>query len=470
MHTSFRNPLHIFLLLAFLLPLACADLVDGTADPESSNNRDEQENGEKSHNDTDPPAHSSFVHYEVIISEVMIRQQETLADPDFDAFSGWVELHNREDTAVDLSEWVVGYHPASHSTAVEYPGQAVHDLRSYSLPQGTTIPANGFLMLWAGGREHTGQAAHIPLILPEEGARLGLYGPETAGKPVVDTLSYDALDVVHDISLGRMHFDRDHGGFLIPMNRPTPDQPNRLHSLQLLHSYPLQVSDPSGLDVDHTGEFFWTISDHSGGSICKLDRQGRIVNELQVEGDDMEGISQHPVNKTLFVAEERLRQIVHYDTLGNEIARYPVDLEGRNENDGLEGITINPGTSHLFVVNEKNPRVMMELDVLLGSERQQIRRSSLDFGAPEDVRGLDLSGLFYEDADGVLWLVSDEARAVFVLDTSGRMLAAFDTGLAKLEGIAVIRSENEIYLVSDELEQLFVYEYPEPFHRMPAAE
>jgi hypothetical protein len=58
----------------------------------------------------------------------------------------------------------------------------------------------------------------------------------------------------------------------------------------------------------------------------------------------------------------------------------------------------------------------------------------MDLGAPEDARGLDLSGLFYDETDEVLWLVSDEARAVFVLDRTGRPLAAFDAGQSDLEG------------------------------------
>jgi uncharacterized protein YjiK len=93
------------------------------------------------------------------------------------------------------------------------------------------------------------------------------------------------------------------------------------------------------------------------------------VDELRVRGDDMEGITQHPRNRSLYVVEERLRQVVQFDTLGNEIARYPVDVEVRNQNDGLEGITIDPVTNRVFVVNEKNPRVLIELDVLRGFDR-----------------------------------------------------------------------------------------------------
>ncbi len=434
---------------------------------DSGDDEDSDDDGDSHAGRGNEPETPEFLPGDIVISEVMIRQQETLADPDFDAYSGWIELHNLENNPVDLSGWVVGYRPASHSTAVEY---SVQDLRFEALPDGTSIPPRGFLLLWAGGQHHVGEAIHLPFVLPVEGGKIGLYGPEPSGMPIVDTLSYRAADVAYDISLGRMDFGWNHRGFLIPMNEPTPGEANRLASLELIESHTLNFGDPSGLALDHTGRYLWSVSDNPGGSIYKIDLDGTIVEELRVRGDDMEGITQHPRNRTLYVAEERLRQIVQFDTLGNEIARYSVDVEVQNQNDGLEGITIDPATNHIFVVNERNPRVLLELDVLRGFDRQEIRRTAMDFGAPANVRGLDLSGLFYDETDEVLWLVSDEARAVFVLDRTGRPLAAFDAGQPDLEGIALIRSDNRIYLVSDELRTLFVYEYPQPLIRLPVME
>ena len=476
--------LHIFMipLLLIFLFTACADPVSqpvdesapGSLKEQSDENNNGEGSGEDDSDDTDggdgdegTPAQPAFQQHDVVINEVMVRQQETVSDPDFQSYSGWIELHNRENNSVDISGWVVGFRPASYSTAVEY---SVQDLQYHVLPEGTTISPRGYLLLWASDQQHAGEAIHLPFVLPLEGGRIGLYGPESAGLPTVDTLSYRSSDVAYDISMGRMDFGWGHRGFLVPMNEPTPGEANRLTPLTLIESHPLDVSDPSGLSADHTGRYFWTISDDPGGSIYKIDLQGKIVDELRVRGDDMEGITQHPRNRSLFVVEERLRQIVQFDTLGNEIARYPVDVEVRHQNDGLEGITIDPATNHIFVVNEKNPRVLLELDVLRGFDRQEIRRTSMDFGAPEDARGFDLSGLFYDETDEVLWLVSDEARAVFVLDRTGRPLAAFDAGQPDLEGIALIRSKNRIYLVSDELQTLFVYEYPQPLIRLTAPE
>jgi hypothetical protein len=118
-------------------------------------------------------------------------------------------------------------------------------------------------------RSTAGEAIHLPFVLPVEGGKIGLYGPEATGKPIVDTLSYRTEDVAHDISLGRMDFGWGHRGFLVPMNEPTPGEANRLASLTLIESHTLDVSDPSGLGVDHTGRYFWTSATIPVGASTK---------------------------------------------------------------------------------------------------------------------------------------------------------------------------------------------------------
>lgn len=460
-------------IMRFLLPCLILLLASGCDDPISKKdmpgsladqNDDQYHEGSLNGNSEDP---APFESKDIIISEIMIRQTQTKPDPDFGVYSGWIELHNRESNTVDLSGWVLSVSDLSSHTSVAY---SMHDARSYIFPDNFRISANEYELLWASGVDHVREAVHLPFLLPEGSAKVGLYGPDPAGMPIVDTLSYSSYDVASDLSLGRMNFGGNHKGFLLPMSLPTPGKRNRLQKLDLLESFPIEVKGPSGLDLDHSKNYFWAVSDNVEGAIYKLDRQGRIVSRLPVQGNDMEGISQHPHNRTLFVIEERKRQIVQYDTLGKEIARYEVPVEKSNENDGPEGIAINPFNNHFFVVNEKNPRVLMELDVLKGFERQVVRKTPVNFGATDDAEGLDLSGLFFDSEDRILWMVSDEARAVFLLDTRGRPLAAFDAGQKDLEGIALIRNEKKLFLVSDELETLFVYSLPQPLRMLSPKE
>ncbi|MDI6400656.1 SdiA-regulated domain-containing protein, partial [Balneolaceae bacterium ANBcel3] len=192
-------------------------------------------------------------------------------------------------------------------------------------------------------------------------------------------------------------------------------------------------------------------------------QSGSIVEELEVRGEDMEGIAWHPEYETLWVVEERQREIIEYDTLGQILSRFQVDVERRNENDGLEGIAINTRNHHIFVANEKNPRRLVELD----AQGNQLRKVPVDFGLDDEARGLDLSGLHYDDVHDWLWLISDEARAIFVIDPDGRPLAAFQSDVQDLEGITVLHEQQRIAAVSDDLQRLVYFDLPDPLLHLP---
>ncbi len=401
-----------------------------------------------------------FDPHPVIVNEFMVKQDGVLADPDFGAYSGWIELYNPEFEEVDISNWII---------AGEYPGAdaALVD----TIPAGTVIPPDAYLLIWADGNHiDDGEAIHLGFNLSEQGGKVGLYGPEYAGLPVMDTISYGKLDVDPHISIGRTHFS-DFGTpkqFVVPMNQPTPGNRNRIEQLTLRDYHELDIQDPSGLSPDYSGNGFWTVSDIRGGSIYRITRDGHVLEELAVDGHDMEGITQDPETLSLFVAEERRREVVVYQTTGQELNRYEVDIEVGDLNNGLEGIAINPSNGHIFVVNKRNPRVLLELELLSDGTTRQIQRQPINFGAPEDAPGLSLSGLFYDEQEQLLWMISDEAEAVFVLDTTGRLLAVFEASHRDLESIALIGPECAIYATSDQDQRLYEYECPSPLRRLPA--
>lgn len=450
----------------------------------------------------------------IVINEFMVDQRNTIKDPDFGEYAGWIELHNRSNKKVAIGGWILaGNSPETHPEMTDV------------IPEGMSIEPGGYLVIWADGRGVKKKAFHTRFKLSPHGGKAALYRPanaasvsadsgpyvpvndrpnasadsrshvpaddnpdESAGvSPVladfrsygmVDAIFYKKTDVAPDISIGRMTFGGydDHPGFVLPMNVPTPGVENRLTRLKLLESHVLEIEDPSGLGVDHTGKYLWTVSDMRGGSIYKITKKGEIIDKLEVNGDDMEGISQHPHSRILYVAEEKMRTIVQYDTLGNKIRSDSVAVDVRRRNRGLEGITINPVNNHVFVVNKMTPRVLIELDLSKEKEKQQVRFTPVHFGGIEDnrgdsdddSRGLSLAGLHFDGEDEVLWVVSDRAQAVFVLDMLGRPLAAYDAAEDDLEAIAVIREENRIYLVSDTHHTLHVFEFPDPMTRLPA--
>jgi uncharacterized protein YjiK len=229
-----------------------------------------------------------------------------------------------------------------------------------------------------------------------------------------------------------------------------------LEDLELIASYPLQISDPSGLTLDISGDFLWTVSDDPGDHIYQLSFTGEILGVLTgYEGDDMEGITMNPNDGTLWVAEEKLRQIVQLTTEGEVLQVVDVPVESNNLNDGLEGIAWNPENDHVFILNEKHPRKFIELN----NDFEIVRYEAIEFDTPYEMT--DLSGLFYLQENEEFWIVSDESEKIVVTDPDLNPLRGYSLPYDKFEGIAVDYANGRLYLVNDRRERLYVYKLPD---------
>lgn len=71
---------------------------------------------------------------DVTINEIMAANTVTAADQDGE-FDDWIELYNKSNTAFDLSGWYLSDNPLN--------------LPKWLIPTGTTIPAHGYLIVWA---------------------------------------------------------------------------------------------------------------------------------------------------------------------------------------------------------------------------------------------------------------------------------------------------------------------------------
>lgn len=230
------------------------------------------------------------------------------------------------------------------------------------------------------------------------------------------------------------------------------DLPERKWEISLISIHNLNIEDPSGLTMDASGDFLWTVSDVEGGHIYKISFEGFILGRLPYLGNDMEGITMNPNDHTLWIVEERLRQAVQLDTLGNVLQIVDVPVEVTFENDGLEGIAINPQNEHLYILNEKNPRVFIELD----RDFEVVRYEYLNLDDPYYIS--DLSGLFFDHINRHFWIVSDESAKMIVLNMDLVPFQYFDLPDTKFEGIAIDLERELIYLVNDEQNKLYVYQ------------
>lgn len=77
---------------------------------------------------------TELVDSEVVINEIMASNETTVADAN-GQFEDWIELYNNGATPVDLSGWHLS--------------DAETNLAKWTFPQGTVIPGNAYLTIWA---------------------------------------------------------------------------------------------------------------------------------------------------------------------------------------------------------------------------------------------------------------------------------------------------------------------------------
>lgn len=242
--------------------------------------------------------------------------------------------------------------------------------------------------------------------------------------------------------------------FLILGCSTDPEDPVDTGQLRFVSMHELDIEDPSGLAMDVSGKFLWTVSDSEGGRIYRITFEGEIINYLErYRGDDLEGIAMNPNDMTLWVVEERLKQIRQLNMSGEILRIVDVPLMNVNENDGLEGISIDPDNDHIFLLNEKLPRVFIELN----RDMQIVREAPINFLA--NYRLEDLSGLFYDHEEREFWIVSDESMRIVVTDFELNPIQSYNLPRNKFEGITVDTDNRRIYLVNDEEDRLYVYNY-----------
>lgn len=231
------------------------------------------------------------------------------------------------------------------------------------------------------------------------------------------------------------------------------DETDLTDELTLIATYSLAISDPSGLALDPDGVHLWTVSDRPGVGIFKITLKGEIVKNLRFNSQDLEGIAVDPVDGTLWVVEERKREVVNVSREGAVLSSTFLEIPGNNPNDGLEGITIRPQNRHFYVLNEKNPRLLIHLNSQLAIQNI----TPIDFSG-EFFMG-DIAGIDYNSRENTLWILSDQSAKIVVTDLDGNPLKFYDTGVTKGEGIAVDAVKRLVYIVSDSESELYVFSY-----------
>ncbi len=231
-------------------------------------------------------------------------------------------------------------------------------------------------------------------------------------------------------------------------HRPEPPRTAPIaHSdnLRLLARRPLAIPEPSGLALAADKQSLWAVSD-ANGRVYRLDLEGKVLSSFSTGLKDLEDIEVID-EETLAVVTEGKRRIVLFGAGGRLLGEGGVDIPG-NDNAGPESLAFDRAASRYYVMKEHSPGTFLTLDAGFN----ELSRTVLTFAQ-------DYSSLVFEETRGHLWIMSDVARAVYVTDRDFKIQTVFSTGVPQQEGLAVDYDRKKLYIVSDSLEELYVFEF-----------
>lgn len=96
----------------------------------------------------------------LIISEVMAVNAHTMMDPDFLAFSDWIEIHNQSDEDIDISNYTLSDNL---------------DKGKWTIPLGSVLSSGEYMMFWADEKDVVEKAHHTNFKLKSKGEAVGLF-------------------------------------------------------------------------------------------------------------------------------------------------------------------------------------------------------------------------------------------------------------------------------------------------------
>lgn len=271
--------------------------------------------------------------------------------------------------------------------------------------------------------------------------------------------------------------------------------------------------ETSGLSLSNRGNTLWTIHDKRDWTMYKMRFNGepstgkngnfkpsRKSGATTINEPDFEGIAYAcksgedcSNSHFIYVIDENLNSIIpiqyhekkyHDDkkianmvnadqTLPNDDEVYCGKCKSRSlkdclidaGNSGLEGITFSPTHNSFFVLKEKDPGLLMKVSADLKTI-QQVWGMALGDSCG-NTKDADYSGIAFDrsrctsTADCKMWLISDEAQKVYLLDLSdsaingktridsNNVVTMKDLGHKCSEGVAYDPDTNKLYIAVD---------------------
>lgn len=351
---------------------------------------------------------------DVIPGKIIINEIMSDGDPD------WLELYNSGDSSVDLA------------------GYKLSDSGAEWIIPSVTIPAKGFVSFDCDGNDTNGSTN---FKISKGGEIITLKSPSDE---VLDEITSADMSEQTGFTFGREVVS---GDSWVVMN-PTKSAENTTdvgEALVLINSYNIDVLEPSGLGINAAGDQLYTVSDNTN-KIYQLSLTGAVEETYTYEGNDLEGVTTYTDGK-LLVAEEALKQLVEYDIATGTSTAHTIDYTNNADNGGIEGVTYDSTNGKIYMLNEKDPGLLLEI--------------ASDFSVTSEITlnlAGDYAGIFFDATDSNLWISSDESNSLNHCTVSGKLIARYSLDINKAEGVVI--TSDKIYIVSDTDAKLYVYEKP----------
>jgi hypothetical protein len=189
----------------------------------------------------------------VSINEWMASNRSSVADPADGNYDDWFELYNSNSVSVDLSGCFFS--------------RSLTNRSEFQVPPGYTVPAQGYLRIWADNQPEQNTPAttdlHVNFRLNKSGADVGLFTPDGG---VIDFVSFGPQSA--DVSQGRYP---DGNATLYFMSPATAGSANRLAP-----GGALPVFQPISVQAVNAGEAFHytAVAQATGLLTYSLDSRG----------------------------------------------------------------------------------------------------------------------------------------------------------------------------------------------------
>lgn len=182
----------------------------------------------------------------LFINEFMASNDSAYAD-EYGEYDDWIEIYNANDHPVDIGGMYIT-DDLTDPTAYQI---------ADSVPEKTTIPAGGFLVLWADKQPEEG-VLHVGIKLSGKGEQVGLAEMFQGSPHFIDSLTFGKQTT--DISYGRKE---DGGSEWVYFSKPTPGETNANGIIvaiepagkQIVTNYSLRQNYPNPFNPTTTIEF-----------------------------------------------------------------------------------------------------------------------------------------------------------------------------------------------------------------------